>query len=90
MDRHFQILLPPRLLVVSVASWVLAVGLSLPLSAVVGRVLASVASQDLAPRLSISAVALLLAALLVGAVAASVAPALRASRWTVRESLALA
>ena len=77
-------------LVVSVASWVLAVGLSLPLSAVVGRVLASVASQDLAPRLSISAVALLLAALLVGAVAASVAPALRASRWTVRESLALA
>lgn len=77
-------------LVVGVASWVVAVGLSLPLSAIVGRVLASVVSQDLAPRLSISAVALLLAALLVGAVAASVAPALRASRWTVRESLALA
>ena len=77
-------------LVVSVTSWVLAVGLSLPLSAVVGRVLASVTSQDLVPRLSIFAVALLLAALLVGAVAASVAPALRASRWTVRESLALA
>ena len=77
-------------LVVGVASWVLAVGLSLPLSAVVGRVLASVASQNLSPRLSFTAVALLLAALLVGAVAASVAPALRASRWTVRESLALA
>jgi putative ABC transport system permease protein len=77
-------------LVIAVASWALAVALSLPLSAIVGRVLASIAAQDLAPRLSVSAVVLLLAALLVGSVAASVAPALRASRWTVRESLALA
>ena len=77
-------------LVIGVASWALAVALSLPLSAVVGRVLASIAAQDLAPRLGGSAVALLLAALLVGAVAASLAPALRASRWTVRESLAVA
>ena len=77
-------------LVIAVASWALAVALSLPLSAIVGRVLASIAAQDLAPRLSVSAVVLLLAALLVGAVAASVAPALRASRWAVRESLALA
>lgn len=77
-------------LVIGVASWALAVALSLPLSAVVGRVLASIAAQDLSPRLSGSAVALLLAALLVGAVAASLAPALRASRWTVRESLAVA
>ena len=77
-------------LVIGVASWALAVGLSLPLSAVVGRVLASIAAQELAPRLGVAAVALLLVALLVGAVAASLAPALRASRWTVRESLAVA
>ena len=37
--------------VIAVASWALAVVLSLPLSAVVGRVLASIAAQDLAPRL---------------------------------------
>ena len=71
-------------------SWALAVVLSLPLSAVVGRVLASISAQDLAPRLAAPAVAALLVALLVGAVVASLGPALRASRWTVRESLALA
>ena len=75
---------------IGIASWGLAVALSLPLSAVVGRVLASIAAQDLAPRLDGRAVVSLLAALLVGAVAASLAPALRASRWTVRQSLALA
>jgi putative ABC transport system permease protein len=72
------------------ASWALAVVLSLPLSAVVGRVLASISAQDLAPRLAGPAVAALLAALLAGAVVASLGPALRASRRTVRESLALA
>ena len=76
--------------VIGVASWALAVGLSLPLSAVVGRVLASISAQDLAPRLGAPAVSLLLLALLVGAVAASLGPALRASRWSVRQSLALA
>ena len=77
-------------LVIGVASWALAVVLSVPLSAVVGRVLAAIAAQDLAPRLAGPALAALLAALLVGAVVASLGPALRASRWTVRESLALA
>ena len=76
--------------VIGAASWALAVGLSLPLSAVVGRVLASISAQDLAPRLAGSSVATLLVALLAGAVVASLAPALRASRWTVRQSLALA
>ena len=76
--------------VIGGASWVLAVVLSLPLSAVVGRVLASISAQDLAPRLAAPAVAALLATLLAGAVVASLGPALRASRWTVRESLALA
>ena len=76
--------------VIGAASWALAVALSLPLSAVVGRVLASIAAQDLAPRLDGAAVASLLAALLIGAVFASLAPALRASRQTVRQSLALA
>jgi ABC-type lipoprotein release transport system permease subunit len=66
------------------------VALSLPLAAWVGRVLASIAAQDLAPRLSGASIALLLLALLAGAIAASLAPALRASRWTVRESLSLA
>jgi putative ABC transport system permease protein len=77
-------------LVIGCAGWALAVVLSLPLSAVVGRVLASIAAQDLVPRLSASAVVALLVALLAGAVAAGIAPAWRASRWTVRESLALA
>ncbi len=72
------------------AGWALAVGLSLPLSAVVGRVLAAISGQDLAPRLAGPGVAALLAALLVGAVIASLGPALRASRWSVRESLAFA
>jgi putative ABC transport system permease protein len=76
--------------VIGGASWALAVVLSLPLSAVVGRVLASISAQDLAPRLAGPAVAALLAALLAGAVVASLGPALRASRRTVRESLALA
>ena len=76
--------------VIGAASWALAVGLSLPLSAVVGRVLGSISAQDLAPRLGAPAVCLLLLALLAGAVAASLGPALRASRWSVRQSLALA
>jgi putative ABC transport system permease protein len=76
--------------VIGAASWALAVGLSLPLSAAVGRVLASISAQDLAPRLAAGPVASLLAALLTGAVLASLGPALRASRWTVRQSLALA
>jgi putative ABC transport system permease protein len=77
-------------LVIGVASWAASIALSWPLSAVVGRVLASISAQDLAPRLGGGAVVVLLAALLVGATVASLAPALRASRWTVRESLALA
>jgi len=76
--------------VIGSASWLLAVLLSLPLSAVVGRVLASISAQDLAPRLGAPAVALLLLALLAGAVVASLGPALRASRWSVCQSLALA
>ncbi len=76
--------------VIGSGSWALAVVLSLPLSAVVGRVLASISAQDLAPRLAGPAVAALLAALIAGAVVASLGPALRASRQTVRESLALA
>ncbi|MEO5686131.1 MAG: FtsX-like permease family protein [Burkholderiaceae bacterium] len=77
-------------LVIGVASWAAAIALSWPLSTVVARVLASIAAQDLAPRFDGGAIVGLLAALLVGATVASLAPALRASRWTVRESLALA
>ena len=76
--------------VIGGASWALAVVLSLQLSAVVGSVLASISAQDLSPRLAGPAVAALLAALLAGAFVASLGPALRASRQTVRESLALA
>jgi putative ABC transport system permease protein len=76
--------------VIGGASWALAVALSLPLSAVVGRVLASISAQDLSPRLAGPTVAALLAALLAGAVVASLGPALRASGRPVRESLALA
>jgi putative ABC transport system permease protein len=75
-------------LVIGAASWVLALAASLPLSAVVGGVLASISTQDLAPRVSPGAAAALLAATLLGAFAASLAPALRASRWTVRQALA--
>ncbi|MFL6695913.1 MAG: FtsX-like permease family protein [Vitreoscilla sp.] len=77
-------------IVIGIASWGLAVGLSQPLSAIVGQVLASIAAQDLAPRLAAPAVGWLLVALLAGAVAASLGPALRASRWSVRQSLSLA
>jgi putative ABC transport system permease protein len=77
-------------LVIGTASWAVAIALSWPLSTVVGRVLASIAAQHLAPRLGGGAVGVLLGALLVGAIVASLAPALRASRWSVRDSLALA
>jgi putative ABC transport system permease protein len=75
-------------LVIGAASWALALVASLPLSAVVGRVLGAISTQDLLPRLGAGPAATLLVATLVGAFAASLAPALRASRWTVRQALA--
>jgi len=77
-------------IVTGLASGVAAVALAWPLTVVVARVLAAIAAQGLAPRLGGGAVGTLLLVLLAGATLASLFPALRASRWSVRESLAVA
>jgi len=77
-------------IVTGLASWVAAVALAWPLTVVVARVLAAIAAQGLAPRLGGGAVGTLLLVLLAGATLACLFPALRASRWSVRESLAVA
>jgi putative ABC transport system permease protein len=62
--------------------------LSLILSAAVGGVLASISAQALSPQLSPFAAGLWLALVLVGSLTASLFPAVRASRLTVRQTLA--
>ena len=77
-------------LVIGVLGAALALVLAWPLSAEVGRVLASISNQQLDPRSSPAATAALFVAALAGALVASIVPAWRAARWTVREALAVA
>ncbi|MBI2941707.1 MAG: ABC transporter permease [Chloroflexi bacterium] len=70
-------------------SWIVAVPLSLPLSALVGTVTGNLAFRAPLPLVaSPLAVLLWLAVVLVGSAAASAYPARRASRLTIREALA--
>lgn len=74
-------------LLIGAASTAAAVVLAWPLSRGVGGVLASISTQDLQPRLAPAAVAVWALIALVGAAGVSLAPAGRAARITVRESL---
>lgn len=73
---------------IAMVSVVVAVGASRVLSLTVGRVLASIAAQELTLRIAPSGVAVWVAGLLVGTVVVSAVPALRAARLTVRDALA--
>ena len=75
-------------LCIALLSWLLALLLSLALSARVGQVLASIAAQSLVLRLSLPGALLWLALLLAGALVVSWQPARRAARLTVRQTLA--
>lgn len=74
---------------IGVLSWIFAIALALPLSALVGTVLGNLAFRAPLP-LVISPLAVLiwLAIIIVGSSAASAYPAWRASRLTIRETLA--
>lgn len=75
-------------LLIGMLSWFAALLLSVPLSAQVGAVLASISAQELSLQLSPSAAALWLCVVLIGSAAVSFFPARRASRLTVRQTLA--
>lgn len=75
-------------LFIALLSWLIAVPLSFPISSGVGAVLASISSQPLALELAPSAAGLWLGVVVFGAAAASLVPALQASRLTVRQTLA--
>ena len=77
-------------LLTTLLSCTIAVVLSLLLSARVGSVLARISTQELSLRLSASGVALWLLLVLLGAVVVGAAPARRASRLTLRQTLAQA
>jgi len=69
-------------------SGLLAVPLSVPLSMQVGNVIGSISLQPLSLTLSWGAVGIWFAIVLAGAAAASVSPAIRASRLAIRQTLA--
>jgi putative ABC transport system permease protein len=73
---------------IGLLSWTVALLLSLPLSAQVGRVLASISTQELSPHLSPFGAGLWLSVVLLGSVVVSFYPAKRASQLTVRQTLA--
>ncbi|HEY3366110.1 MAG TPA: FtsX-like permease family protein [Symbiobacteriaceae bacterium] len=74
---------------IGVLSWIIAVPLALPLSALVGTVTGNLAFRAPLPLVvSPFAVLLWLAITIIGSAAASALPAWRASRLTVRETLA--
>jgi putative ABC transport system permease protein len=72
---------------IAVLSVGVAVVLSRAISTIVGRVLASIASQELVLRLSFPGVLLWIAGLLVGTLLVSALPAARAARLTARDAL---
>jgi putative ABC transport system permease protein len=76
-------------LVIGALSWCIAIALALPLAALVNTVVGNMMSRVPLP-LFISPLAMLiwLAVVLGGSVAASTVPAWRASRLTIRETLA--
>jgi putative ABC transport system permease protein len=69
-------------------SWTIAVPLSSPISAGVGRILASISNQPLSLVLSPPAAGSWLFIVVIASAAASLYPAARASRLTVRQALA--
>ena len=73
---------------IALLSWIVALLLSLPLSAQVGRVLASISTQELSLQLSPLGAGLWLCVVLLGSVVVSFYPAKRASELTVRQTLA--
>jgi putative ABC transport system permease protein len=73
---------------IALLSWIVALLLSLPLSAQVGRVLASISAQELSLQLSPLGAGLWLCVVLLGSVVVSFYPAKRASELTVRQTLA--
>jgi len=74
---------------VGVLSWLIAIPLSIPISAGVGGVLASISNQPLTLALAPAAAGLWLALVLVASTAASFVPARRAAQLTVRQTLAV-
>lgn len=74
---------------VGLLSWLIAIPLSIPISAGVGGVLGSISNQPLTLALSPSAAGLWLALVLVASTAASFFPARRAAQLTVRQTLAV-
>jgi putative ABC transport system permease protein len=75
-------------LLIGLLSWIVALALSLPLSAQVGGVLASISAQELSLELSVSGAGWWLAIVLFGSTAVSCYPARQASKLTVRKTLA--
>jgi putative ABC transport system permease protein len=73
---------------IALLSWIVALVLSLPLSAQVGGVLASISTQELSLQLSPFGAGLWLCVVLLGSVVVSFYPAKRASQLTVRQTLA--
>ncbi len=76
-------------LLVAALSWIIAVPLSIPISAGVGRVLASISNQPLVLSLAPSSMAWWLGIVLSAAAVASFLPARRAAQLTVRQTLAI-
>lgn len=74
---------------IGLQSWVIAIILSLPLSLAVGRLLGNLAFRSPLPLImSPIAIVIWLMVIVIGSIAASVYPAWRASRLTIRETLA--
>ena len=72
---------------IGLLSWIAAVIVSLPLSAWVGAVLASISAQELSPQLSPFGAGLWLCVVLLGSMLVSSYPAKRASQLTIKQTL---
>lgn len=72
---------------IGLLSWIVAVIVSLPLSAWVGTVLASISTQELSPQLSPFGAGVWLCVALLGSMLVSFYPARRASQLTIKQSL---
>ena len=87
-DRRIFALIIGEALLVGVASWIASALLALPLTAVIDRFLNSLGFLSAQWVISPAALAIWLAAVLLGSAAAALMPARRAARLTVREALA--
>jgi putative ABC transport system permease protein len=87
-DRRIFVLIIGEALLVGVASWIASALLALPLTAVIDRFLNSLGFLSARWVISPAALAIWLAAVLLGSAAAALMPARRAARLTVREALA--